>query len=179
MKPLKYKPGDKGFSLTEVSVAAGIVSFSLLPLVGLLGMVTTYQKTALDEATALSLAESISQTLERESRHINCFIWHLPGNKSVTFNYPGDSQKTMEYYLVTDVRGRVTRSVSSGEFENGLPEPKLEEVALVKILMEEYQGGVSGKLGADPGVSLELFVETPPSVGRTDRDRDSFRTTFR
>ena len=64
MNPLNHPSrSDAGFSLVEVVLAIGIVSFAVLSTFGLLSVATDTNKRARDEQSAAQLVENLSDGL--------------------------------------------------------------------------------------------------------------------
>lgn len=162
---------QSGFTLTEASLAAALVAFALLPLVGLMGVISSGEKRVMDESASLRVVEMIGETLYRENRSIDQFVWHFPDSaqEPAVIQYPVGTAPT-EVYFVGDETGLLVREVSEAEYQTGIPQAEIDETFVVKASMSQKATGTSSVQGLPDGVEILISVETPitlPAEKRT------------
>jgi len=165
------------FSLVETALSASIVSFTLLPLVGLMAIITSNGRNLHDEASGMVFVEAISHTLQRDSQFTKQFTWHFPTCKeSAVVTYPTEADSEPTTHLVGDETGLIVRPATEAEYTAGLSAAPLSEVYLIRVTLRRQAAGVAGQVGADPGIAVDISVETPVNLPQAKRKKDHFQT---
>ncbi len=173
--PVQASP-QSAFSLVETAISASIVSFTLLPLVGLMGIITSNGRNIRDEASGMVFVEAISHTLQRDNQFTKQLTWHFPTSKeSAVINYPTESNPEPTTYLIGDETGLIVRPATEAEYIKGLSASPLSEVYIIKVTMRKLAAGASQKIGADAGINLEISIETPVNIPQANRKKDQFQ----
>lgn len=167
---------NRAFSLSEVAIAVAIVSFTLLPMIAILGLVSNSEGKIKDNELLLKFVDDLTQILHQESNSPVKFIWHFPdsSNPPLTIAYPQNGTGQTEFYLVADGRGQIVRSVSRGVFQIGDRNAAIEEVYLLKGTLKYDRSSAVSQMVDDPAMILELSIESPVNIATEDRSKDQF-----
>lgn len=180
-----------GFTLPETAITATIVAIMLIPLVAMMGLISSFQKKSSDDMLSMIFAETVIQTLQGTpsgSGQKTELIWTFPyieGNNirpsPVTIQFPASSGTTSETIMVGDQTGRLVRTAYAHEYLNGIRNSPISQAFLVRILIERKSVEDSASKQLIPGsseVGFDVFisVEHPITAANVNRVKKTFRS---
>lgn len=161
----RSKGGDRGFSLVEIVLALGIVSFCLLALYGLLPMGYKNAQDSRRETRAAFIAEQVVSDL-RTSTFNNAAVLLSDANNNLRVSLPLDLGTTDDHFFGCDSENRLTGEVTSAEYNSGVTDGNVEFLSQIKIETTTFKD-----------LSRVLVeVSAPPNVPLSARQRYSFVT---
>jgi uncharacterized protein (TIGR02598 family) len=161
-----WLPSPRGaFSLVEVTLALGVISFAL---VGIMAMFPVAMKTANDsnfETRALFIAQGILADLQSGSNP-QARALSLMGDTS---GIPVDLQSQGEWFFALNEEGQPQEIASSGAWANGAPSPASTYLARVAVYPNPAD--------LSPLVSqVEVTVSAPSAAPLIRRTQYAFAT---
>lgn len=165
-----------GFSLPEVSISIAIVAIALLPVIGILGVVSNGNKSIKDKQAVLNFVDNISQTLHQETRSPVQFIWRFPDSETptVTINYPQIATDSTDVFFVGDERGRIVRSVTEAVYDTGDADAPVDELYLIKVTLRADDSSSVSQLVNGFSLMVDISIESPVTVSFESRVLEEF-----
>lgn len=147
--------GNSGFSLVEIVIALGIVSFALVAIFGLL---PTGYKSAIEsrrDTRSAFIAEHIIGDL-RSSSFSNATILYQGSNAKLTALPSFDLSMSGTRILACDGQDRILKELPVGDYDSGNSDAGVEYLAQVKVVPSGFNNlsQISVEVSAPPGAPL-------------------------
>lgn len=161
-------PSSRGFSLVEVVLALGIISFVLVAIFGLFPVGYKNAQESRRETRAAYLAEQILNDL-RSSPFTSASILHEDGNGVLEALPALDLSLSGKRALACDNQNAITRQIGEADYSNGVADPNAEFLAQVQVTPTEF----------DHLSEITVEVSAPVSAPLSARSRYSFHTLIK
>lgn len=109
---------EKAFSLVEVVMALGVISFALVGMLGLLSVGFTAAKKSTKATTLAAISSQVAAVIRNNTNFTSAQLTLLSGNPTnIYFDYSGRMQSSKDQgsdsYYLCEVRTRAVTAVSS------------------------------------------------------------------
>lgn len=153
-----------GFTLTETTLAIGIVATVALPLLAILARSGSMETSARDHETSAEIAKHLRSGI-RSGRPGELFI--VAGDHD-----PIRLQQTTGTYLAVDAEGAVLREISVEEHRSGLS----YDTGAFSVVEIRLTASAAGSTNTPDLLELDLVVEHPAAAAAESRSRERFQS---
>ncbi len=173
-RPLSLSPGRSGFSLIEVVIAIGIISFALVGILGLFPVAMDAATKSQQETQAALIARTLYTDINATTGTKRFLITKAHAGGAVD-KVDVDMTRAGDYYLSYDTEGVTGGTISAGEYTSG--KPGAAYVARLKVLPLP---ATTPGLNLQDGLSqITVTVETPAAAQRAKRQSYLFASMMR
>lgn len=149
MKRNRTERSNRGFSLIEVTMTIGVVTFALVGLMGILPVALEHTRTCVNETRAAHLARMIFSTLQSEPyTSVACFSPDDDGStEPIDLSTLDNSSPAIELYATYKLR---TEKNTDENDTNQDGTPSLEEVRIIRTSSQPRNSEYKLELKVDP-----------------------------
>ncbi len=135
------KKPQNGFSLVEIVIALGIVSFAMVAILGLFPMAMNDSQTGRHETHAAMIAQMIVSQLRSQAADESSFPvgTNAQDGNQVTGNMGVDLKQGTDYYAVYDEAGKPLTKTTMAEYDGAFVPPTISP-AIYKVAMKVQPG---------------------------------------
>ncbi|NLT71155.1 MAG: hypothetical protein GXX91_10735 [Verrucomicrobiaceae bacterium] len=172
MKPTRQRRvRNSAFSLSEVTIALGIVVMLMLPVLAMLAGGGSLERLSRDREAASRIARTLVAGTRADGGGGRYRV-DLSGEKTVWIDSPGGGAEN-EVYLLFGEGGLFLGEVGEDGYRQGVA-PAVGGGCLVRIRVSGSDGGGAG----NGWENWDVFVERPAAAARDSRESELFQTRF-